>query len=165
MDQKQITENDISDEESVYIRKHRKAKMERDKYEEMENMRKELQDNKCMEELTAKLKEHRLSQYKDKFIERELTLDNLIAFDVLFLHKIEREIIPPKAKFKHRNFEKFIRDVTTWSNYCSVFCNTNNNINNNNTNASNMVSLVTSPYSVAIFLTYIYNTIDIIINN
>ena len=81
------------------------------------------------ESLEAKLKKYQLSRYIKEFESRGITKDRLMAMDEQAIKKLEDEIIPARAIFKHRKFEKFIREASIVGDYQSEYLKHNSNLN------------------------------------
>ena len=73
-------------------------------------------------ELNAKLKQYCLSLFGKQFQENGIgSLKDLRDLDKVSIEKVELNIVPKKMIFKHKQFEQFIRDVTIYNHYSSVY--------------------------------------------
>ena len=73
-------------------------------------------------ELNAKLKKYCLSLFGKQFKDNGIrSLKHLRDLDKASIEKVELNIVPKKMIFKHKQFEQFIRDVTIYNHYSSVY--------------------------------------------
>ena len=71
--------------------------------------------------LNSKLKQHCLSRYNKEFKRNGIkSLKNLRDLDERQIQSLEQKVIG-NVKFKNKQFEKLIRDVTSIKNYCTVY--------------------------------------------